>query len=567
MVDLILTHPSKGPSMLFTRNFRVHSGIPIGLYEEGPRSPVAIIYGDVSAEVLRETSEYYDAIIAIPSMEHDSVPENPCHYETMTVKAPILATIQNLNRGGFTDFVKTFEGGPLVLLGHTGKVLTLLFTADLVKATIRILSGEMERETGTDSFGRPNPLPESITCAPAVSLHFNLIENAIRYVYKKLGLPLLSIPRWPESAPLTIFLSHDVDVVRKWTPKRTVYELSLGIKDMIHMKGKRIYDTVCSIIEAMKGRDPYWMFEKLLIMEKGNGFKSTWFFAPFGDEFNKRENMIDPVYRRSTAEITAMIRRILDNGCELALHGTRRSFFDSEALKRQQESFENRLGFKLQGVRHHYLMFRHGATLEALSKIGMLYDTTLGFSDRPGYRNGMASPFFPFPIDHPAGKIVEIPLNLMDSVFILANESEEAIKRRATESYLYAKAAGGLFSVLVHPSNMDQMEIPGLENFYHSLLSRFRLDHVYSMTGSELMHWWNAREEVLKTLEYDSEMWRIGGVDFPDKMDILIAAPNIKSMRFTIEGTSGASDIKHDTLTIRPGSIDPDTGISIVKKK
>ena len=43
MIDLILTSPPERPITLFTRNFRVHSGIPIGLYSEGERSPVALV--------------------------------------------------------------------------------------------------------------------------------------------------------------------------------------------------------------------------------------------------------------------------------------------------------------------------------------------------------------------------------------------------------------------------------------------------------------------------------------------------------------------------------------------
>jgi len=567
MIDLILTSSSEGPATLFTRNFRVHSGIPIGFYQDGPRSPVALVYGDVSGDVLREASEHYSAIIAVPSRDDDGIPGTPHHYETMTVKAPILATVQELKREGFSEFVKTFEGGPLVLKGQVGDTLTLLFTADLVKATIRILSGELEKFSGTDRYGRPNPPPESVTYAPGVSLHFNLIENAVRYVYRKIGVPLLSIPRWPASSPLTLFLSHDVDVVRKWTFRRSVYEIVMGLRSLLRFDRRPLLKTMSSIMDALKGRDPYWMFDELLFMENGNGFKSTWFFAPFGGEFDVRENDFDPVYRRKASEITSMIRRILENGCEVALHGTRRGFLEADELKKQMESFEHRLGFRLLGVRHHYLMFRHGVTFEAESTAGLLYDTTLGLSDRVGFRNGMASPFFPYPHDHAAGSIVEIPLNFMDTVFVNNESDPELLKRRITEAYLYVKAAGGLFSVLIHPGNMDPMEIPELSKFYHSLLSRFRMDGARSMTGVELAGWWTEREKVLRALEYGRDAWRLRGVAVPEEMDISISAPNIKNMRFTIEGTTGVSFLNHDTLTIRPGTVDPERGITIFKKK
>ena len=567
MIDVILTSESEGPASLFTRNFRVHAGIPIGLYEGGPHAPVALVYGDISEKRLSEVAKYYSAIIAIPSIREDEIPGEPCHYEYMTVKAPILARLQSIDREGFSCFVRTFEGGPLVLEGYTGYTITFIFAADLIKATIRIVSGELEETTGTDRFGRHNPLPENVIYAPGVSLHFNLIEQIIRYAYRRLELPLFSIPRWPSSAPMAIFLSHDVDVVRKWTPKRIAYELLLSAKELAGLRGKRLIRTVDSLSNAMKGNDPYWNFDELLFLESGNGFTSTWFFAPFGGEYDHREKDFDPVYRRKSVEITSMIRRIIEKDCELALHGTRSAFLDAASLKRQLNSFENRLGFKLLGVRHHYLMFRRGKTLEAAAEAGLMYDATSGFSDRPGFRNGMASPFYPFPVEHPAGNIIEIPLNFMDTFFILSNDEPEVIKRRIHESYLYARAAGGLFSVLVHPGNMDAAEIPGLSHFYHSFIPRCRLDRARSMTGMELARWWLAREQVLRILEYSPDMWRIQGAEIPMEMDFSFSAPSITSMRFSIEGANGASELRRDTLIIRPGQVDPERGITFVRKK
>ncbi len=243
MIDLIITPATFGPAELFTRNFRVHAGIPIGLYREGPRAPVALVYGDVSEMVLEGLAEHYRGLVAIPWSADDAIPDSPAHYETMTVKAPILATLQRIEREGFATFMSTHEGEPFVLLGQSDGTPTLLFTADLVKATIRILSGELERTTGTDRHGRHCPAPDSVISTPGVSLHFNLIANALSYLFKKLGLPLLSIPRWPDSAPMAVFLSHDIDTVRKWTPRRTASELLHGIAEAVRLsarEGRRV---------------------------------------------------------------------------------------------------------------------------------------------------------------------------------------------------------------------------------------------------------------------------------------------------------------------------------------
>jgi len=567
MIDLIVTDPTEGPATLFTRNFRAHAGLAIGLYSEGPRSPVALVYGDISAEVLDELACHYRGIVAIPSMKHDEIPDEPSHYETMTLKAPILATIQRVEREGFGCLEQTWEGDPFVLKGFIGNTLAIIFTADLVKATIRILSGELEQNTGRDRYGRHNPLPENVTGTPAVSLHFNLIENALRYVFKRTGQVLLGVSRWPGSAPLALFLSHDVDVVKKWTFKRSVYEIARALPGLFRFRGGELSRILTSIAEALRGRDPYWMFDELMFMENGNGFSSTWFFAPFGGKYNERLNEFDPVYHRTPSEITAMIRRLLENGCELGLHGTRQSFQETTALREQLASFERRLGFRLMGARQHYLMFRHGQTLEAAAGAGLLYDATLGFSDRVGFRNGMASPFFPHPSGHPAGPVIELPLHFMDTVFTHSAEDPELLHRRITECYLYAKAARGMFSLLVHPGNMDEMEMPGFNRFYQSLLARFRMDGAKSMTALDLAHWWEIRERLLKNLESAENAWRIRDIAIPQDMEITLTAANIKSMRFAITGASGTSQVSNDTLTIKPAPTSKETGITITRRQ
>ena len=567
MIDLIMTSPAEGPATLFTRNFRIHAGIPLGLYSEGPRSPVALLYGNVSPDQVAALGQWYQAVIAIPWLEDDDIPREPLHYETFTMLAPILARVQQFDTEGMTCFVKTSEGVPLVYEGKVGNTPVFLFGADLIKATIRILSGELEEKTGNDSFGRHNPPPESVIRTPAVSLHFNLIERIIKHAFQRIGQPLLSIPRWPKSAPLALFLSHDVDVVKKWTPKRVGYEVFKSFGELLRFRPVRMKRTLDSLRESMRNNDPYWNFDDLTFLESGNGFVSTWYFAPFGGVYDDRENPYDPVYHRKPSEITARIRRLKESGCEIGLHGTRRAHLEERALIRQVESYEARLGFKLSGVRQHYLMFRHGATLEATAGAGLLYDATLGFSDQPGFRNGMAAPFFLYPQEHPAGQVVEIPLHFMDGVFLNGGGDREAIKRKVIEAYLYAKTAGGLFSVLVHPGNFDKSEIPDLESFYRLFLPRCKLDNALSMTGRQIAEWWIAREKVLRAIEYVPDLWRIRNVSIPPDMDFCLTAPNIKSMKFAIDGTIGSSSLSGNTLTIRPGPVDPAKGVTFFRKR
>jgi hypothetical protein len=355
--------------------------------------------------------------------------------------------------------------------------------------------------------------------------------------------------------------------VRKWTKKRAVYELLVGVRDMFRLDTTHFRETYRGIKEAWRGNDPEWMFDELMFIESTNGFDGTWFFAPFWEEFKKREKADDPIYRRRASEVSAVIRRLKEHGCEIALHGVRDAHLKAKSLTRQLTLFEKRLGLKLNGIRQHYLMFSHESTLETTFQSGLEWDATLGLSDRAGYRNGMASPFFPNPNHHPAGKIVEIPLVFMDSMFLHTTEGTEAATRKIIEAYLYARAAGGMFSVLIHPGNMDRLAEADLNRFYLSLISRFRMDKACSMTGTALARWWKKREEVLKHLEYGPEGWRIQGVDIPEGMLFNVAMPGIDKVKFSIDGANAKTTINEDTVTIFAGEIDSSKGITILKRK
>lgn len=59
-------------------------------------------------------------------------------------------------------------------------------------------------------------------------------------------------------------------------------------------------------------------------------------------------------------------------------------------LKKKKRRLEEVLGKKVVGYRNHYLRFRVPDTWELLSKAGFKYDTTFGYSDCAGFRNGCA---------------------------------------------------------------------------------------------------------------------------------------------------------------------------------
>jgi len=76
---------------------------------------------------------------------------------------------------------------------------------------------------------------------------------------------------------------------------------------------------------------------------------------------------------------------------------------------------EKVLGKKIVGYRNHYLKFKVPETWGLPKEAGFKYDTTLGYADCVGFRNGMCHPFKPFDLNiNSYINILEIPLIIMD---------------------------------------------------------------------------------------------------------------------------------------------------------
>ena len=128
-----------------------------------------------------------------------------------------------------------------------------------------------------------------------------------------------------------------------------------------------------------------------------------------------------------------------------APRGTEEWFFDrtsrilSEPCGELRFEFRSRcleaaIGEKPRGGRQHWLRFDRHEKLFANSKSRLVYDSTLGFSEDVGFRNGASFAFPPYNFEREEPyRFLEIPLALMDSALISASQSsvEQAAKLTA----------------------------------------------------------------------------------------------------------------------------------------
>ncbi len=247
-------------------------------------------------------------------------------------------------------------------------------------------------------------------------------------------------PKYPGGRRFAVLISHDVDFLNQpfsyWSISKKT------IKNALHLKWKRSYNLFKDLV-AYTNRNSYEL-NRLLDFLSERELKSTFYFLALDKH--------DSEFQYQIEEQEATLQRLLDNGYEIGLHGSQNACYSYDRIAKERDKINSVLGFRPKGYRNHLLNFDVFNTWKYLEKAGFLYDTSLGFNNNIGFRNGMAYPYNPYcELDKRFLEILEIPLNIMDVVFT------KQLKYNINDSY---KAAiklidtvikqGGVLTLLWH---------------------------------------------------------------------------------------------------------------------
>lgn len=198
----------------------------------------------------------------------------------------------------------------------------------------------------------------------------------------------------------------------------------------------------------------------------------------------------DPNYR--TSQIAPQLRDAAARGFEIALHGSYDSVVAARSLKSEAEALESATGKNPIGGRQHWLRFGdHRQLYRSIEEAEFAYDSTLGFAETCGFRNGANFAFPPYDFENErACSFLEIPLVIMDGSLHLASqrmgkEPQEVADKLLAES---RRLGWGGIAILWH-NPMEPLQVPEEINevFWNS--AKKRRDY-----GEE----WMSAEEFLK---------------------------------------------------------------------
>jgi peptidoglycan/xylan/chitin deacetylase (PgdA/CDA1 family) len=316
-----------------------------------------------------------------------------------------------------------------------------------------------------------------------LSRHRQIFEPLVSAFLLKNGL----CPIYPQNKKFAVCLTHDFDSIHfpiiSISKEACTAFINGQFTEFLSLVGKNSSRFIISRFN--KKANPQRNFEQIMEMENRYGAKSS-FYILLANKHSGFEG----------CHINGMgseLRNIVKSGWEVGLHGNSESYIDLDFVKADKQKLEDVLGKQVIGYRNHYLRFRLPKTWEVLEEAGFKYDSTLGYADCIGFRNGMCHPFRPFHLvsGHQMG-IWEIPLVVMDGTLegYMYLDMDKAWKL-LMKLIDIVEAHEGVLTILWHNLSMSGK----LGELYQKILEYSYAKRAWMTSGQEI--WANAVETGL----------------------------------------------------------------------
>jgi peptidoglycan/xylan/chitin deacetylase (PgdA/CDA1 family) len=452
------------------------------------------------------------------------------------------------------DFTAKIGKEPYKKTGKSAK-----FSIDFASLSFFILTRQEEIDNKKrdlhERFDHSETVLGKFIKVPIINNYIRHLEELIIKGFERQNLPLLKKAHWPEGKELAVALTHDVDVLYKYSLIGCLAE----IKKALILISRRELMQAFSVVRDMAGflitgKKPYWQMLNVAEFEKKYGFRSTFYLC------GKKRHKLDPNYDVRSKEIKNAVRKLQGMGFEIGVHGSYTSYNDSGKLREEKQILEKALGKKIIGNRQHFGRFEAPYTWRIHDGL-FEYDSTVGYINMSGFR---ASLCFPFNVYDAVGSkelnLIEIPFTTSDGTLfgpmqLSRDEAWNDTKKLMDE----AKKNNGVVVLDWHQRTIYEKDYPGYWWVYTKAVEYAKKLGAYVAPLGEIAEWWKAREGIIikyneknksfdiiskKTLKtasfilYNAGKFRIEGskeYEIIKKTDyFLIKFRNLKSVRVKI---------------------------------
>lgn len=365
---------------------------------------------------------------------------------------------------------------------------------------------------------------------PTLDLHVHLIRKLLTSA----GISLAELSPNPYGFAYTACLTHDIDhpsIRRHGFDHTTIGFLKRASIDstLQVLTGRTSITkatrnlTACLKLPFIKlglAQDFWLDFEHYPQWEKNVG--STFFVIPFrgvsGRALNGAENA---PFKRAAAygarDLSPQLQRLRSAGSEIALHGID-AWNCVESAKHEADEIHDFVSGIEKGVRMHWLYFSRDAH-QVLEQAGFTYDSTCGYNQTVGFKNGTSQIFKPLS----TSRLLELPLHIMDTALFYPsylNLTDEGGLKQITPILEAAKRHGGTVTVNWHDRSLFPERQWG--EFYLRLIKQLHESRAWFATASQAIAWARTRRAFeFKTRKRGSATGALGQRQPPSSLPFL----------------------------------------------
>jgi hypothetical protein len=254
-------------------------------------------------------------------------------------------------------------------------------------------------------------------------------------------------------------LSHDVDwPLLRSSPTRRIVKAAAG--GLVRQRDPGL--AVARLRGALarlrddSDIDPYNTFDLIMRCGERNGLSSAFYFMA-----GVTEPAFDGTYSLADPWIEKLVGEIHRRGHEVGLHPSYGTYRDPDATRLERENLASlceRVGVHQEewGGRQHFLRWENPTTWRNWDRVGLTYDSSLGYPRDPGFRCGVC---FEYPVYDLLARrqlrLRERPLVVMESSLIdRPAASEEQILQAIAQLRTRCRYFAGDFTLLWHNSRL-----------------------------------------------------------------------------------------------------------------
>ncbi|MEM1321917.1 MAG: hypothetical protein AAGG75_16775 [Bacteroidota bacterium] len=292
--------------------------------------------------------------------------------------------------------------------------------------------------------------------------HRPVVDQLVVALYTALGFP-------PQQFPTRYSLSHDVDVIRKFTtPYQYLRAAGRLLRQGRGWSAQRQLWRGYWKSRSREWQDPYDTFDWLL-KSGGKVEKVLYVLAGGVTPYDRFCQIAHP----AMAEVLELAQQ---RGYQVALHPSYAAHREEALFERERGRLETLVGESLRQSRQHFLHFDFRETPQLLERQGILVDSSLGYQDQIGFRcgTGFAYALYHF-AEQRAFRFKEKPLIVMDTALLMHTQENVAAFEQQLKQFLEQNREGTQVTFNFHNSTFDplRLEAAHLKQLYLALLATF----------------------------------------------------------------------------------------------